>query len=552
MKRVLMVAYEFPPLGTGGVLRCTKYVKYLRDFGWEPVVLTIDESADPGGVRNYSLLDELPPGIEIHRTPCLDFDALFEKEVHQSKLLRIYQYIDSHFPALFGFAKPDKQITWFPPALEKARQILDKEKIDVVYTDSPPNSTSLVGFCLKDTYGIPWVADFRDPWSLDELAYESMGQKFHKRARELDALLEKIILSKCDQTMVVSEKLRQRYLHLLDLHESQIIVIPDGYDEEDYKDIPCASDNEKDFFNIKYTGSFYGSYNPAIFLHALHRLITRHHIKDIRFHVIGHGSGWVKQNLGELGLTGLQPFIRLQDHMDLKDCLSETMNSDLLLVVSPPDMDYNVPQKIYSYMRTGVPILAVMPGHGETARIIRDHNAGYVVDPSNGAEIENRLCELYLAWKEGFFVQKPDSERLKHLEKKCLTERLVRLFNDVLKLRDQKIQDFNHRGEDCYEEGRYEEALQAFEAALDLNPRCPETLNNIGVMLFLSNACDRALQFFERAIEIEPVHKDALVNLYRASLALGKKKEAYEILGRVQGLYEGEDLEGVIGHAPNA
>jgi glycosyltransferase involved in cell wall biosynthesis len=545
-KRVLIISLEFPPLGTGGVLRCTKYVKYLRDFQWDPVVLTVDENPVAGGTRDYALLEELPVNVEIHRTPYPDFDALFRTEVQHSNLLKLFQSLDDQFPGILSFAKPDKSITWFPFALEKAQQIVSRGDIGIVYTDSPPSSSSLLGCKLKETYGIPWVADFRDPWSLDELAYEALGSRYHKRGREIDTQLEKIILEKCDQVIVVSEKLRQRYLEQLDLSQDRITVISDGYDEDDYKGIPDYPEGDKNLFKIKYAGSFYGSYNPSVFLRALHSMITSHNIKDIRFHVVGHGSKWLAQNLDRLGLNGIEPFMRLEGHMDSKRCLSEILNSSLLLAISPSVIDYNVPQKIYTYMRTGVPIFAVMPERGEAAQIIRDYNAGYVVDASTVDGVEKKLYQLYLLWKEGLLGQKTDFERLKYLEKRYLTGRLAKLFNGLLRQRDQEIQNFLHKGECLYEEGRYEEALRVFQEALDLNPLCPETLNNIGVMLFFSRAYEKAYEVFRKAVEIEPRNKDALINLCQINVALGKQKEAEKILAEIKTLHGAEDLDAVI------
>ncbi len=211
MKKVLMVAFEFPPLSSGGVMRCTKYVKYLRDYGWEPIVLTVAENAHPDALQDPRLLDELPPDITIHRTPYADFDALFQKELQNSALLKIYQSLDAGFPGLFGFAKPDKNITWFPAALEKASRIVSQERVDLIYTDSPPNSTALIGYKIKESFGIPWISGFRDPWSLDDLVYEDLKDRYHSRAREADALLENIILENCDRLIVVSEKLKEKY-----------------------------------------------------------------------------------------------------------------------------------------------------------------------------------------------------------------------------------------------------------------------------------------------------------------------------------------------------
>ncbi len=541
MKKVLIIAFEFPPLGSGGVLRLTKYVKYLREFGWEPVVLTIDENADYGGAKDYSLLEELPHDLEIHRTTYLDFDVLFKKEVQNSTLLKLYHALDLNFPGIFSITKPDKNIIWFPPALEKAQQLASNGDIELIFTDSPPSSTALIGYKIKELFGIPWVADFRDPWSLDDLSYEALADNYHPRGREVDRALEKIILESCDRVIVVSEKLRQGYVDQLGLKSERTEVFSDGYDEYDFQNLPGPRKGDQGIFKIKYMGSFYASYNPTPFLIALKDLITKDGLSDIRLHVIGHGSQWIDHNLGPLNLEQLRPFIELQSHMEAKTCLSEMLNSDLLLVISPSHIDYNVPQKIYYYMRMGAPIFAVLPEHGEAARIIMENEVGYVTGPENIPQIEEKLYALYLQWKDGLLARNQVSDQIKRFEKRTLTRRLAGVFDELVENRRQAIMKNNEEGESFFQKGNIDDALLSFKAALTLNPYCAETLNNIGVVLFSRQEPVAALEYFNRALQIDPLYRDALENGYQANIILNRQKEAEALQTRLASIAEETD-----------
>jgi len=545
MKRVLIIAFEFPPLASGGVMRCTKYVKYLRDCGWEPIVLTVDESAHGASMVDRRLLGELPGDIEIHRTPYTDFDALFNREVQSSTLLRIYLSMDAGFPGIFGFAKPDKNITWYPAALKKAKEILSKETVGLVYTDSPPNSSALLGYQLKALFGIPWIADFRDPWSLDELAYENLGPGYHQRARDLDRTLEKIILEKCDQLIVVSEKLKKNYVEQLGLPAGQISVIRDGYDEDDFRHVTPRRDTDGEFFKIKYMGSFYGSYNPSVFLQALYKIITEHNIADIRLHIIGHGSKWLRQHMGELNLHRLEPFIKTEEHMDMKQCLARMLDSDLLLAISPTDIDYNVPQKIYTYMKIGVPIFAVMPENGEAASVIKASGAGYVVDSKSIDQVGKKLHELYLAWKTDALDHKPDIDFIAGFDKRKLTGQLSNLFNCICGQKSTAVDEMNHEGQTLYRQSKFREALNTFQRALEINPSSTETLNNLGVVYFQLNRYDSALACLIKALEIKPMDRDALLNTYQLYRALDLKNDAKDILEKIREWFGDNELAGI-------
>ncbi|KPL02135.1 MAG: hypothetical protein AMJ73_09210, partial [candidate division Zixibacteria bacterium SM1_73] len=167
-RKVLLITYYFPPMGMGGVQRTSKFAKYLPGFGWTPFVLTVKDvhywAEDP------SLLEELPPEVKVIRTGSFDplrisfkLKSLFKKRKQRNKYVKESTAQRSKLSSWLFF--PDSKIGWVPFALLSGLNLIRKERIDLIFTTSPPPSLHLVGYLLKLLTGKPWVVDFRDPWT---------------------------------------------------------------------------------------------------------------------------------------------------------------------------------------------------------------------------------------------------------------------------------------------------------------------------------------------------------------------------------------------------
>ncbi|MEN9828425.1 MAG: hypothetical protein RJA11_1041, partial [Bacteroidota bacterium] len=175
MKNVLIIAYYFPPSGGPGVQRVLKHIQYLRDFGWNPIVLTVSNGDFPA--RDESLLSKIPADIIVERTHIYEpydayrmlmgqkkgvpIDVNVIKNDHQRRSIkeRIAEAIRA---TLFI---PDARIGWLPTAIPKAMELIEKHSISAIYNSSPPYTTSLIARQLKRKTGLHWVAGFRDPWT---------------------------------------------------------------------------------------------------------------------------------------------------------------------------------------------------------------------------------------------------------------------------------------------------------------------------------------------------------------------------------------------------
>ena len=236
----------------------------------------------------------------------------------------------------------------------------------------------------------------------------------------------------------------------------------------------------------------------------------------------------------EMNLHGLGPFIKTEEHMDMQACLTRMLDSDLLLAISPEDIDYNVPQKIYTYMKIGVPIFAVMPEHGEAASVIKASGTGYVVGSGDIDRIAKKLHGLYQAWKTDALVPKPDNVHIAEFDKRKLTGELANLFYRMCGNQSTTVKELNHNGETLFEEGKLKEALAAFQQALAVDPASADTLNNLGVVLFRLNRYEGALTYLRKAVEINPKDKNALLNLYRLYRSLESQNHANDILEKIR------------------
>lgn len=413
MKSVLFIAYIFPPLGGGGVLRSVKFVKYLRRKGWKVHVLTV--RVDDGFVHDERLIEDIPDGVMIHRSSMVPL----EKVLSWCEKVRL-GFVSS---LLSRVVFPDLQVGWLPSAFLRAGNIIEDEKIDVVYTTSSPFTSHFVGMFLKRRYpAVRWVSDYRDPWSQNAIMYRFLGPS----RKRIDAVFEKVLLDRSDEIIVSTESNRKNLIERFRLPEGKVSTVTNGYDEDDFSAIPPHTQGDE--FTITYIGSAYSTYNPANFIQAALPLLKSKLRIKLRF--VGECAGWVHDYLRDKSLHG--PYFRffeLVDHVHYRDALSAMIRSDLLLLVLPSDAASIIPGKIFEYIRSGVPVFAAIPAGGDAAEIITKTRTGMVVDPDEIDEMTSALRDCYTRWKEGTLDIVPDHARIRRYDRDLLTDRLTGIFN---------------------------------------------------------------------------------------------------------------------------
>lgn len=437
MKKVLMIAYSFPPAGGPGVQRTTKFVKYLKNYGWEPVILTRESANIP--LKDKSLIKDIPPGINIIRTRAWDLTCgegiagLMGKFIARKLLI------------------PDSERLWEIFSRNVAEKAVENRNIQLIYTTSLPYSSHLMGIHLKKKYPrIAWVADFRDEWTNNPYILDN---PYNPIRMKLERKMERQVLKTADCLITNTPAMLKNFIEknpgIKDLGK-KFFVIPNGYDPDDFKHIniryssfepnsePKDIIENPDFknkkFTITYTGSFYGRRKPDAFFDALSRVIAKNRIDKDKIHIKLIGSfklEYIKQLAEKFNLDGIVDILPYMDH---DECIKNMARSDCLLLIegAGPGAEVFYTGKVFEYMVAGKPILAIIPEKGEAARLIRETSTGLISDCSDPESAGRNIEKLYIAWLKGINIYRPNNEEIKKYERNTLTGELAKVFDIAL------------------------------------------------------------------------------------------------------------------------
>jgi len=434
MKKVLMLTYHFPPTINGGVFRTVKFAKYLSRFGWEPVILTSRKKTQD--FAGETLLTEIS-GIRIIRTYAVEIG---KPRVKRPKKVDIYSYspgnrITSFKKTLLDILRairkfcliPDDKVGWLPFALIQALRTIRREKIILVYTASPPHTGQLVGYLIKKITGLPWVADFRDPWTQN---MDSLTEKRGWRNR-LAEFMERSVLTTADKIINTTEPMRHNFLNKYPmLDKDKFVVITNGFDEDDFANIKSRQTADK--FVITHTGMLYGERSACSFLQALAELI------DAGSPVVGELSADFIGNVGRETLRSISE-LKLENIVKVLGCvpyeqsLQYLANSSILLLITHPGRigQVQTPAKLFEYLRIGKPILALTPP-GTSADLITTLRAGVTVHPHDVMGIKREITKMLLAYQKGQLHSTTDQSMLSKFKRSELTRSLCKIFDDIV------------------------------------------------------------------------------------------------------------------------
>jgi len=412
MKRVLFIAYHFPPLAGGGTFRSLKFVKYLPEFGWLPTVITTNS-------KNYwaydnSLLDEIPKDVKVIRAPEID---PFYLQIVLSKfgLLSLYKFIRDKFLI------PDEKIGWIPLAYKKANKELKKNKYDLIFSTSPTPCAHIIAYKLKQEYKLPWVADYRDQWTNNpEYNYISIPKR-----KEKDFNIEKLINNTANRIISVTRSNHEILKANFNYSDSKALIIYNGFDNDIKRQVRRR--NKK--FSIIYTGTFYGDRNPKLFLDAIRYLIDDEpelqSVLDINF--FGKSDFNIDNYCTKLKLQEIVHHFMLIPRNQLT---THYLKNDVFLLIIPHHSPNILTSKLFDYLSYQKPILAIIP-NGEAKTILKKSNLGYFAYPNSVEDIKNQLLNLYHLWGNNKLRVKPNIEYIKTFHRRNLTKQLAKIFDSI-------------------------------------------------------------------------------------------------------------------------
>jgi glycosyltransferase involved in cell wall biosynthesis len=372
MKKVLVITYYWPPSGGSGVQRWLKFVKYFREFGIEPIILTVDPEYANFPVLDESLFSDIPNGVEIHRTQAKSPFAIYSKlrgrKVPQSGFAgdsnpnfieRLMRFVRGNFFI------PDARIGWNKFAIKKAKELILKHELDCVITTSPPHSTQLIGLELKNRFNLKWIADLRDPWT--DIYYNKELYRT-KWAEKIDRQLEKKCLESADNIIVVSDSIAKLFNKRYNGIKSKISIIPNGYDEADFQN-KVASETKYNY--ISYIGNLGPSYPINNFLIEFNEFSSKNPRWRLRF--VGNVFKDVKTQILNSDLSERVEFISYVEHKKAIDFMIES--KALLLII--PNSEENkgiLTGKLFEYLAAKKPIIFIGPEDGDAAKILTNNS----------------------------------------------------------------------------------------------------------------------------------------------------------------------------------
>lgn len=403
MKRVLIITYYWPPSGGGGVMRWLKMSRYLPEFGWQPVIYT-PENPDPS-VLDESLTREVAPETEIIRRPIWEPYDWYRKLTGKPKGEKFKAgYISeasrgSWKEKLSVFIRgnlliPDPRVFWVKPSIRFLKNYLKENPVDLVVSTGPPHSMHLIGLGLKRKLGIPWLADFRDPWT-DIDFYHRL--RLTRLADAIHHHLEKKVLASADFVTTVSPQICRS---METIAGRKIELVNNGYDPEDFEfDTETADDGS---FTISHFGAFNRDRNPAILWRVLRELSQEdpRFATDLKIQLIGQTDETILQDIRE---AGLEKQLTVIPHKKHREGLELLRHSKVLLlpINDAPNMLGILPGKMYEYLALQRPIVAIGPPEGDFAAIITETQSGMVHAFGDYPGLKKSINDLYLKFNEG-------------------------------------------------------------------------------------------------------------------------------------------------------
>jgi glycosyltransferase involved in cell wall biosynthesis len=388
MKKVLVIAYYFPPMGLSGVQRTLKFVKYLPQFGWQPTVLTVS----PGGyyAKDYSLLDEISSlDVKIIRTGSIDPTRFFRK----SDVVRMPREIVRKFlnKASQVILIPDNKIGWRRKAISKIENVLKTEKFDAVFATAPPYTDFLIGDYLKEKYQIPLMLDYRDSW-LDN-PYNFYLTPLH-RLRHF--LLEKGVVSRCDKIIAINRRVKELLLVRYPfLRYNDVSLISQGFDPADFETARDTRLPATDKMRITYSGTFFGRRTPKYLLKALRKVLWENPKLQGRIEACFVGY-FRNENLKYVKKLYLQNAVKIVGYVDHIESIKYLLTSHVLWMTIGRGKgdDMMSTGKLYEYIGARKPILGCVPD-GVAKATILESDAGVVVEPDDVNAIADAILHFY-------------------------------------------------------------------------------------------------------------------------------------------------------------
>ena len=418
MKNILFFTYFWPPSGKASLHWPLKIIKYLPEFDFNPIVVTVDEETFTQ--KDESLLKEISPNLKVIKTKVFEPFSLYKKFIGKSKdeQLIASETISKANRSLahrisiwirMNLFVPDARVGWYPFAISEAKKFLRSNNIHAIVTIGPPHSTHLIGLRLSKLFKIPHIPILIDPW-VDIIYYKDF--KRNAFTLKLDKYLEEKVFDNSFRNVFVTESTREDYNKKYSFLKNKSEVLYWGYDEEYF--LNRKKELNKDYEIILHAGNLFDYQNPINFWKKVKSEIEKGRKLKLRF--IGTVSPAIINTLTSIGLIEHSEILGF---LSYDDAVQEMMNADFLLVC--PTEKRHLPGKLFEYMRTGNKIIAFGDENEEVKKLIEKSNSGGFFRYESDAE--SVLC--------GSSIFQTDINFAKTFDRKAVAKGLVSLLNEI-------------------------------------------------------------------------------------------------------------------------
>ena len=428
MKKVLIITYYWIPSGGAGVQRWVKFAKYLRDFGWEPVIYTPENPEYPS--VDHSFEKDIPADVEVIKTPIWEPYNIY-RQLTGKKGQRINAgFISENKKSGWkdklsiwlrgNLLIPDPRRFWIRPSVKFLEKYLVENGIDTIITTGPPHSMHRIGLGLKEKFPtLRWIADFRDPWTnidfYKDLNLTGWADAVHHR-------MEREVIQGADAVLVVSNGMAEEFLQM---RPKSLKVITNGYDESDVEQVEVKLDEK---FTISHIGTLNAARNPRTVWKALSQLCADNKAfeTDLQIQLVGKVDFSV---LEDIRVLGLEPNLTKIDYLPHADAIARQQSSQLLLLLinNTANAKGILTGKFFEYLASGRPILGVGPVDGDAAAVLKQTSAGVMVDFDDVEAAKLAIWKYYEQYRAG--TLQVDASSVEQFSRRNLTAELVQVLS---------------------------------------------------------------------------------------------------------------------------
>ncbi|MDA3780916.1 MAG: glycosyltransferase family 4 protein [Bacteroidales bacterium] len=430
-KKVLIITYYWPPSGGAGVQRWLKFVKYLSQYGWDPIVYTPDNGEIP--VTDKSLQKDIPEGTKVIKRKIWEPYTWYKKFIGQknNQKINVGFLSEAEKPKFTekisvwirgNFFIPDARKFWIKPSVKFLKKYLVNNHVDAIISTGPPHSMHLIALQLQKKLSIPWIADFRDPWTNIDF-YEDL--LLTKRADKKHHKLEKKVLQNANCILSVGETLKNEFV---ELGANNVKVITNGYDSSDMDNSKNSLDKK---FSIVHIGSMPKSRNPELLWKIIDKIVrtNKDFAKYLEIKLVGKCDYTVKNSLEKYNLSN---FVNKIDYVSHKEISAIQQSAQILLLVINKTKNAKgiLTGKFFEYMAAKRPIFAIGPTEGDAAKILMKTNSGVIADFKDTEKIEKTLLSLFEKYKNSdLYIESSDIDKY---SRKNLTWELANTLDSII------------------------------------------------------------------------------------------------------------------------